>query len=405
MKNRIRSIKDYLIYVAKHNKLGAIALIVDLIILICALYDYEDVIHKPTWIAILFAVFFTIIWQAINVISHLRIISKMNYTKDGGQLPIVNAAEGEEFKLSNGIRENYKPMEGFPHLYISEDIQAILKKENPIHITIKESKTREVKALIQSTWSTLAIFLNEKFHRTNTFYNEKKLCMTSEITKDEDKLKVYVCEGEYYNGYLTNEIYNFYLLEDSGTEFHSPYDASNYEIPLLGESIFSNHIGVSTLVLTKEKNEQRGVFLLVQEKKSSINPGKIVPTGSGSVDYDDMKGLDDLKQIIIRAAERELKEETKFDVGRCKGAKTTIIGFYRDMARGGKPEFCCVTEVPLEHNAITIEPQPVEQIPTKKDFCEFSAETGELKNITLRFKKSNTLEANLYFLKKYLKEK
>lgn len=397
MKDRIKSLKDYLCYVSRHNISGVIVLIVEVLLLFYAIYDYQQ---KHTWIAIVVAVFAAFIWPLYSILSHFKAISKVDYTKDGGQLPIVNAADGEQFKLTQGMKTKYKQLESLPNIYVPVELQACLPTEEPIHIHVKASKTREVHSLIQSTWTTFAVFLSEKYHRTKKFFNEKKLCMASEITRDGNQLEAYVCEGEYYNSYLTNEIYNFYLLEESGAEFHSPYDALNYEVPLLDESVFSNHIGVSTLLLTCD--EQRHVCLLVQQRNSSINPGKIVPTGSGSVDFLDLQGLDDLKQVIIRAADRELKEETMFDVAQCKGAKTRIIGFYRDMARGGKPEFCCVTEVPLKHNEITIKPQVVEQLPKQKQFCALEDKTWKLQGLNLKFEMSNTLKANLYFLAQYL---
>lgn len=70
----------------------------------------------------------------------------------------------------------------------------------------------------------------------------------------------------------------------------------------LGDSDFSDHIGVSTLLYTKDGY----IFVFRQAGNAGYNANYYMPTGSGSMDYADFKEGEDLRQMIIRGAEREL---------------------------------------------------------------------------------------------------
>jgi hypothetical protein len=108
---------------------------------------------------------------------------------------------------------------------------------------------------------------------------------------------------------------------------------------------------------------------------------------------------------VVRAAERELKEETTMDAIslRQKGIKvqTTVIGFYRDLVRGGKPEFCCVTEIDANSTnpCVDVRPQVKEQYTGKREIiklCDLFKQKISSENIP-----SDTLLINIYFLSQY----
>jgi hypothetical protein len=117
-------------------------------------------------------------------------------------------------------------------------------------------------------------------------------------------------------------------------------------IKSLGDSDFSDHIGVSTLLYTCDGY----IFVFRQAGNAGYNANYFMPTGSGSMDYADFKEGEDLREMIIRGAERELAEESSLKklMGNevfASHLHTTVIGYYRDMERGGKPEFCCVSRI------------------------------------------------------------
>lgn len=89
-----------------------------------------------------------------------------------------------------------------------------------------------------------------------------------------------------------------------------------------------------------------------QAGSAGYNASRFMPTGSGSLDYADFHEKEDLRQMIVRGAERELAEESSLrkmlgDEAFAKKVNTTVIGYYRDMERGGKPEFCCVSRIDM----------------------------------------------------------
>jgi hypothetical protein len=109
----------------------------------------------------------------------------------------------------------------------------------------------------------------------------------------------------------------------------------------------SNHIGVSTIAVTSDHR----VVLQMQGVRSAEQPGKIVASGSGSLDWKDVTtSTTSLQELVAKGADRELREEC----GIAKGAtsKTSVVGFYRDLQRGGKPEFLCVSSISLRFSEL-----------------------------------------------------
>ena len=411
--NRFKSWCDYLWYVVRHDKFILIASVIDAFLLGYVLYTLRsDLSEAKTWI-IFGIILFSFLWQAYNVWSHWKsTIKSVNY--EISDEPIVNLkysegddskgdAEGDKFILSNDMQKAYAQIPGIPqYVEPTQDLSESFFSNNPIQIQEKEHHVTEVNEYVQSVWTRVQLFLNVEMHKEGNFFNEKKLCMTSEIKPAQNGgWEVFVCKGEYYNSYVTNSVFNRTLKEKTtGVEIYPIYNAQNYIIPLLHDSKLSNHIGVSSLITSNDGTS----YMIRQNTKAVENSGKIVPTGSGSVDYQDAKGCQYLQQVIIKAAERELFEETTFNAELLRNKVTTkIIGFYRDLSRGGKPEFCCVTEVDLPSASLAdlIVPQVQEQytgerIPlSKNDF----ADGLKLRN------PSSTLLANIYFWEKYQEQK
>lgn len=400
-KERIKSWRDYICYVVKHDKFILIASIIDVLLLGYALSECD--IHEPSSWVIFGIVLINLLWQVYNVWSHWSTtIRKVNYSLS--EIPIIDVGRGANYLLSNDVQKAYAPIPTIPqYIELRDGIpENFIQCREPIKVQIAADDSRRMGDFIQAVWSHMVLFLNEELHRVNSFYNEKKLCMSSEVCLVNNEWMVRLCEGEYYDSFLTNSVFNRYLKEKkSGIEIFPIYNAKNYVIPLLHDSRLNNHIGVSTLILSSDDK----TYLLRQNSLAVENREKVVPTGSGSVDYSDAEGLHDLRQIISKAAERELREETTFDseAERRNGVnvETTIIGYYRDLSRGGKPEFCCITRVGLPAMMLEgkIKPQEKEQYQCDK----YPAEIHNL--CTQGVNEANpsaTLKANIYFLAKYM---
>jgi hypothetical protein len=70
------------------------------------------------------------------------------------------------------------------------------------------------------------------------------------------------------------------------------------------------------------------------------NPGKYIPSGSGSMDFADTKGCKTLQEFLIKGIERELNEESSAGFAI---KETKLIGYGRIIERGTVPEFFGVT--------------------------------------------------------------
>lgn len=76
------------------------------------------------------------------------------------------------------------------------------------------------------------------------------------------------------------------------------------------------------------------------------NKGRYAPSGSGSVGYRDyvqMKDAPFLQNVVVYAAERELREECA--ISREIRLDTVVIWYARLLERGGKPDFIRLTFV------------------------------------------------------------
>jgi len=136
----------------------------------------------------------------------------------------------------------------------------------------------------------------------------------------------------------------------------------------LQQSKCSNHLGGSVLAFTRDGF----LVILVQSKESAMSPNLLAPSGSGSFDFRDFEH--NPRNFIIDALERELTEECGLVSDIKKGKKihirTRLIGFARDMDRGGKPEFFGVSCMDI----------PFESLKIAKDEAVFASDIDGIRN-------------------------
>ncbi|WP_146164849.1 hypothetical protein [Desulfonatronum sp. SC1] len=107
-----------------------------------------------------------------------------------------------------------------------------------------------------------------------------------------------------------------------------------------------NHIGISTVVLTSDGQ----LVLWRQSGGAQQSRDLLAPTGSGSCDWQDWSRLSrsaSLKTLISSAMEREFREESHPLKSALRGIaiRTEILGHFRWVRRGGKPEFVGVSKI------------------------------------------------------------
>jgi len=186
--------------------------------------------------------------------------------------------------------------------------------------------------------------------------NENKIRLISDI--DYMSLSgihgVEIQKTDYFKGISTNEMADsefYYTNRESGqTEFacsiFDDYVYRNGVLIPLSRSELSNHVGVTTMVVTSD-----GGVVLQRQGTTQVDPGRIAIGASGSADWEDLRAcclnletLPTLQELVRFAMEREAKEELNADGLLGDGlSKTTITGFGRYLHRGGKPEFFGIT--------------------------------------------------------------
>jgi hypothetical protein len=121
-------------------------------------------------------------------------------------------------------------------------------------------------------------------------------------------------------------------------------DGRNRLRPLTNSDL-ANPIGVSTLAFTTD----RKVVLVLQSHDAQSAAGELAPSGSGSLDLRDVRrGIrfrtrEELVTVIKRGMDRELREECHLRPDEI--AWTYVLGYFRWMNKGAKPEYVGVTRL------------------------------------------------------------
>lgn len=363
---------SYLWFVLTLDYFQLAATVIDVFILVLSINNWNEIVSQPSVVMLVFAVFANLIWQVYNVISHFSFLKK-----EDPKAPLVSLLKkgktGTKDFSRIKIEENLQKQQAFPYVRNNElgtlenpSIDALLRDARvSIVPELSKNKHKATRTYITQYKETLLKFLNHRWfeiqQKRGSFTNDRKVCLASEIYhKSDGSIGWRITSGRYYNGYLTNFIYTQYV---GGTHYKlfPPMNMNTDPIKALGESDFSDHIGISTLLYTKD-----GYFYVFRQAgNAGYNADYYMPTGSGSMDFKDYRKGEDFRQIIIRAAERELKEESSIQKLMGKQAfsehvHTEVVGYYRDMERGGKPEFCCLSFIDMEISEIGEFIQPSE---------------------------------------------
>jgi len=112
----------------------------------------------------------------------------------------------------------------------------------------------------------------------------------------------------------------------------------------LAESELANGIGVSTLAFTTDHR----IVLIGQHRLAQSSADQLAPAGSGSMDARDVRWMrsgqrEELKLIVAHAMRRELCEECNLGPGEL--GLTEVLGYFRWLNKGGKPEYTGVTQL------------------------------------------------------------
>lgn len=330
-----------------------------------------------------------------------RSILRNNLTK-----PLVQPGEKER---AAGFKPIEIPTNKADLIFVSKEINDYIQT-TPLLITISNIKIRHINNYIQKHREILLQYLNHYFftslHQNRQFTNDKKLCLSRDVSLNSHHV---VCHyGGYYDSFVTNQVSGTTLVikdkihttittehifpsreDENGTKYL--YDVASSQM--------NDHLGCSTIGFTSDN-----YFLIwVQSSATQFNKNMLIPTGSGSSNASDLTNHN-LQKTVIKTMERELLEETLSDkpVDRSQ-IKTMILGFYRWVTRGGKPEFTGITKLP--QTADQYKPDPREARTEKSASLKFKVESiNDLPQILDQIRKRDHLSTPLYMCLYQLEE-
>lgn len=349
------------------NILGLASVIVMLVSMVGIMMDWVvGWMDGNLWLRLLNAVGF--IATGIINIKNYADTYEMRFTNiqtDSSCYKKVMSKTAEQRKISI-YDQNRK--QKFGTVFIDESINIRLKENQKI--SLKRDKSREKKlrkyiGQIDRWQKQLKPFLYNNYINTKwkggQFYNEKKWGISRELNLDDEDA-VYIHKTCYFDSYLTNIIPGKRLLSNRNGEVILDYD----EVALpyymveekkilepLGNKTRANEPGVTTLCITKDGY----IYLWRQNPTAQSSGGLIVPSGSGSVDWNDCKKFikeeDGFRKALIYGMERELWEETYGNreiskKGFLQCVNTKIIGYFRWLEKAGKPEFVGISKLDTE---------------------------------------------------------
>lgn len=155
----------------------------------------------------------------------------------------------------------------------------------------------------------------------------------------------------------------------------------------------ANVIGVSTLAFTDDGK----LVLITQGSTSPSSPGLLAPAGSGSVDLQDIRRSRSkdrsLVTFIACAMQRELVEEANVSYREIEW--TEVLGYFRWLNKGGKPEYVGVTKLKLTSDQLVgrdvriVETPFVQRIvfDGRLDLAQLRTAPGSLNALEPRFRK------------------
>ncbi|MBR2326538.1 MAG: hypothetical protein IKA49_04165 [Alistipes sp.] len=402
--NRLKNILSLFWYGVKLGEINLLSLIINTILFIYAALDIEEILQKD-FLLLLLLLFTNIVWQGISLFGAIYRL----FHSTGHYLDKIHQTCELELPANQKYVRYQNPNIGVDIIY-SITTNAIIKGDKEISLSKSRSSKRYVDAYIRQNKGILLLFLKAKWKAKmdGAFFNESKLCQATEISENAKGASVWLRKGCYYDSFVTNEIYCCQLNHQSGITLYSPLNVTNAPIKALDNSYFGNHIGVSVIAVTTDGE----MIILRHNNSSAICSNMYAPSASGSVDYGDwhQNSDTDFRQIVIRAMHREFEEETK--ISKEYIDRTEIIGTYRNLMRGGKPEYCGVTYLNVDgktaQELFKPEKKEVQDRMERIVLFDGTIQAGHLKieeyrRFEARHEKniSPSLHMNMYFLEKF----
>jgi hypothetical protein len=408
--------KDYFKYLIFLQQEETIRVILGIIIFLASVYLLEHELttnfsegHGETTISfIIILIIIKFIWESFVTQSEIRSYFHIQRSilRNNISKPVVQPGEKERESgfISIEILGNKADL-----IFASSKVNRYIQT-TPLSITINETKIKQINKYIQKHREILLQYLNHYFftslHSNRQFTNDKKLCLSRDISLNSRH--IYCHPGGYYDSFVTNQVSGTTLIIKDKlhttitTEHIFPSredEAGNRYLYDIASSQMNDHLGCSTLGFTSDNY----LLIWVQGGSTQFSKDLLIPTGSGSSNFSDITNHS-LQKTVIHGMERELMEETVADESLDKNLnRTMILGFYRWVTRGGKPEFSGITKLP--GTSEQYKPEPSRARTEKSASLKFKVESIEnLPQVLEQIRNRGHLSTPLYMCLYQLEE-
>jgi hypothetical protein len=175
-------------------------------------------------------------------------------------------------------------------------------------------------------------------------FDEMKLRVVDDLLAGTEKLRV--CRTPYSAFLVTNRLASYEYRESNNPHEALPFEDiglnSERLIPRLPLSNCSNHLGVDVLGISEGR-----ILLQRQSGRNRLNGDKILGSGSGSADWQDLAASgNELGAFVRYSMRREMVEELGLSREETPDLDDIrIVGYNRTTSLGGKPQFCGVARL------------------------------------------------------------
>ncbi|WP_313522552.1 hypothetical protein [Shinella sp.] len=286
--------------------------------------------------------FITNIFSEMRKNDQTRVVENEEYSKH-----LLDCVLPSGFQMHLGalgheqFRANSSTVAARPYISSDEVNELLDSSRNPVHLDMEKFEVPQALEDFRARCVNL-----KKPNR-----NDPKIRLETDVTptaltrRDPFRLR----RTDYFSGSATNEMACDQFETVSKVRLGRPAllfsvgDLVIHNGRLLGlqESVLSNHIGVSTIVITSDHQ-----FVLQDQGDQAVSANETAVGASGSLDLRDFEetrlNASTLQGLLRYGMEREAKEElsAEFTNGR---SNTVLTGYARYLARGGKPEFFGIT--------------------------------------------------------------
>lgn len=229
------------------------------------------------------------------------------------------------------------------------DCKIIIRKQKDRHTSIVSQLRRDAYFLKQ--------YIFDKFINSFTkkcLINEKKIAFSSNFPPDACAVEVF--QTDYFMSLCSSDlsVTNVVRYEDgkrilvSQARERAPFNKMDTGTHLIDfcdtAPPVSLHLGIEVIVISGDNY----LRVAVQSSKTEFSQGMRAPLASGSMDWEDISLQDSLKDLIKKAAIRELTEEwgkKHPDLPDLIVKRIEPIGYFRMPHRGGKPQFVALAKI------------------------------------------------------------